>query len=528
MRVTAAAAKGSDASPRRLAGVAPAPEPGRSPCEETISSLESLPAMDGAPELEAHRAEIFLRAKADPVMFLQVPARHELTPEGLALGRGLAQAERPAAALYEIYGKLAKRPELARAVLLRDGYLYAESPALSVALTELVRPEDLFGTPEVWLARGDVILRLERRDVAGHGTYFYAEGEQAGERARILLFDRVAASREGLDSPVHRDVSVVARELGFSELRVTRITARGIVAQARYGDDWVSTVLRAGDAALAFECEVVPAGRESAVRSARAEAQRALRVLDELRRVIRQQVREALPFDEPRTEVGQEDGKLRQHWRWAYQFGRSEFDYNEDRYRVFDGLGRPRVPQVCIDFVTDTFERASGSWYRQRGEPRERVQGRLDFTALGIDNERSVERFVEFAKVHPAWFEVEELGPEERIPYFRRKAFFAHLEEQKRRYQPGDIVTIYGLRDDEKPHYHSFIVYDRDPVSGVPSLVAANAGRPRIRPWESEMTSAPRRSIRARVHPRLEWLESVVAPGAAVSPTGASPTTTEL
>jgi len=51
--------------------------------------------------------------------------------------------------------------------------------------------------------------------------------------------------------------------------------------------------------------------------------------------------------------------------------------------------------------VTDTFERASGSWYRPRGEPRERIAGGLDFGALGIDNERSVESFVAFAKLHP-------------------------------------------------------------------------------------------------------------------------------
>jgi len=76
-------------------------------------------------------------------------------------------------------------------------------------------------------------------------------------------------------------------------------------------------------------------------------------------------------------------------------------------------------------------------------------------------------------------------------------------------------VTIYGLRDDGKMHYHSFFVYEADPVTGAPSLVAANAGRPRIRPWEAEMLTAPQRSIRARIRPRLEWLELVLGGAAA-------------
>jgi hypothetical protein len=128
-----------------------------------------------------------------------------------------------------------------------------------------------------------------------------------------------------------------------------------------------------------------------------------------------------------------------------------------------------------------------------------------------------VESFVEFAKGHPEWFEVTELAESERVPYARRADFFAHLAEHRDRYRPGDVVAIHGLRDDGKMHYHSFFVYSSDPVTGAPSLVAANAGRPRIRPWESEMLTAPQRSIRARIRPKLEWLESVTAPAAPVA-----------
>src|SRR5690606_11641206 len=98
----------------------------------------------------------------------------------------------------------------------------------------------------------------------------------------------------------------------------------------------------------------------------RARRHREARVLTRLREVIYEQIAEGLPFDEPKTEYGQQDGKLRQEWLWAYRRGDSRFVFNEDQYHVFDARGRPRVPQVCIDFIRDTYERASGSWYQRR------------------------------------------------------------------------------------------------------------------------------------------------------------------
>jgi hypothetical protein len=91
------------------------------------------------------------------------------------------------------------------------------------------------------------------------------------------------------------------------------------------------------------------------------------------------------------------------------------------------------------------------------------------------------------------------------------------LYEARQQFRRGDVVAILGPRDDEKLHYHSFIIVDADPVSGMPTELAANAGRPRIRSWEGEMSNAPRRSIFARVRPRQLWLESFLSSDAAVS-----------
>jgi hypothetical protein len=514
------------AAPARPSGIAPprgspGAAPARSSCEAEIERVRRAPSLPGATDLEQRRAEIFARAKADGVVFVRAPVARAASVEGERLRRSIFGAEDSVKALYEAYPTLARRRDLAREALLTDGYLYAAWPAFASALSALVRPEDLFQEPRIWIQRGGVVLAAELRRGASGAGYFYVDGPEPAGRVKLLLFDRVASDPSALAAPLHRDVAALSRTLGFEEMRLEHLGEDAIVAELRYGDVWVPSVLRAEGARLTLGCEVLPEGRAGDVARARDETRRREAVVDRLRAVMRTQVEEALPFDEPKTEVGQQDGKLRQNWLWAYRYGRTEFDFNEDRYRVFDGKGRPRVPQVCIDFVTDTFERASGSWFRGRGEPRERVPGRLDFAALGIDNERSVERFVEFAKGHPEALEVEELPDEERVPFARRAAFFAHLAAHRERYRPGDVVTIYGLRDDGKMHYHSFFVYDSDPVTGAPSLVAANAGRPRIRPWEAEMLSAPLRSIRTRIRPRLEWLESVVAPVDPPAPHGA-------
>jgi hypothetical protein len=265
----------------------------------------------------------------------------------------------------------------------------------------------------------------------------------------------------------------------------------------------------------------VLAHRSDAVRAQQAQAR--------LISVVKEQVDEALPFDEPKTEDGQQDGKLRPEWRQAYLNGSSSFEFNGDRYAVFDASGRPRPPQVCIDFVLDTFERAGGTWWQARGGQRQRVVGRLQFDDPTLENRRSVERFIEFARAHGEAFDVYDPPPEERVPLRNRQQFFAALYRARAQFRRGDIVAILGPRDDEKLHYHSFLIVGSDPLSGMPTELAANAGRPRIRSWEGEMANAPRRSILSRVRPRQLWLESFLAPEVGVSadapppPLGPSP-----
>jgi hypothetical protein len=236
-----------------------------------------------------------------------------------------------------------------------------------------------------------------------------------------------------------------------------------------------------------------------------------------LSRIVAREVEEGLPFDEPKTEEGQQDGQLRPAWRRAYFDGRDRYTFNDDQYWVFDGRGRPHVPEVCIDFVMDTLERSSGAWFRARGERRELTGGKLNFDDFSLDNRRSVETFVSFTAAHPEWFEVTETPPEARIAFRDHEAFLGDIFAHRGDYRLFDIVTIFGLRSDGKLHSHSFFVADRDPVTGMPIAVAANAGRPRIRSWENEMQNAPQRAIRAHIRPKLGWLEATVAPEPSVS-----------
>jgi hypothetical protein len=124
---------------------------------------------------------------------------------------------------------------------------------------------------------------------------------------------------------------------------------------------------------------------------------------------------DALPFDEPKHEVGQEDGKLRPRWQHAYEAGKFAYEYRGDDYPVFNAHGQPLVPEVCVDFLLDTIERAGGTWWRDRGQTRERSVGRIDFNIFDREHLRRIPEFVEFVREHPEWFELMEVPDSDRI-----------------------------------------------------------------------------------------------------------------
>lgn len=475
-------------------------------CSLRRAELQNETALPGVPELEAVRGELLARARAEPVFFLSPPESARVPGESASLRARLFSEVSPWHAFSELYERLRSRPEQLRAALLTDGYLYATQPQLAALLASGVALDHLFREPVLVIERGDKAFHVKRE----RGTYRWMEGPQRGEPARLWLFDRVRAEAEAATPPRHVSLRELSEQLGTSSIEIERVTPRALLAKLRYGDAEVPAVLRVDGTRVVLECECITPESAPAVESAQQLARRRTRILAELRARVGEQIEEALPFDEPKTEEGQQDGKLRPEWRMAYLQGQTSFTFNGDRYEVFDSAGRPRLPQVCVDFVLDTWERMAGTRWLRRDEGRGRTIGRLDVTALGMENQRSVEQFIEFARDRPDWFELFEIPEGERIPFSSRRRFFRRLIEVPARFQPLDVVAILGPRDDERLHYHSFFIVDADPLSGMPTLLAANAGRPRLRNWEAELENAPRRGIVARIRPRVAWLESLV------------------
>lgn len=498
------------AEPRPASSAAqPAPPPPpilHDACAERRRELSEQPALPGAPKLVAVRGEILARVRSEPVLFFEPPVAAPVSKSARALRARLVSDPAPWSAFAEVRRRLRRSPSELRQVLLSDGYLYADDPALAVLLGTGVRLRQLFSEPELAVTRGERTLTAVRRG----DDYFWLDGPERGARARLWLFDRVAPAGVDLGPPKHWALGELGMELGTSFIEIERLTRAGVLARLHYGALAASeAVLRVDDGRLRLECETLPPALRAEVMQRRERAERRLSVLAELRRRIAEQVEEGLPFDEPRTEEGQQDGKLRPEWRTAYLQGASKFTFNGDEYPVFDSLGRPRLPQVCADFVVDTWERMGGTrWLHQR-EGRRRSVGRIDFSTLGIENRRSVEQLIEFARARPEWFELLEIPEARRVPFSGRRRFFERLLALRDEFRAGDVVAILGPRDDERLHYHSFFIVAEDPLSGMPTLLAANAGRPRVRSWEAELESAPKRAIVARIRPRLAWLESL-------------------
>ena len=216
-----------------------------------------------------------------------------------------------------------------------------------------------------------------------------------------------------------------------------------------------------------------------------------------------------LPFDEPKTERGQEDGKLRARWEHAYFSGRKTYKFNGDKYSVFNPDGTPLAPQVCIDFVTESLERASGMHFAPVNEKPHKIKGALNFDELLGGFRRQELALRNYARLNPHRLELLDFPQSEWVRYENIDQFFEFVEAEKENLRPGDIVIIRGRAAWDRyseVHTHTFFIYESDPVTGMPTLLAGNSGKPRVISWDSEMIRAPKRSIRHRIRPNMEWL----------------------
>lgn len=499
-----------EASMSQLANVAPARDIATNRvdthCLRVLSDVRQSPALPGAPEFEQYRPEIVARARSAEVVYLKAPEAQATTEKLQRLRAALFRGSTPWLAFRQIYADFRHDPRRLREALLTEGYLYADRPGTAAILGNSVILSHLFDAPVVEVMRGNDHLRAQRRG----NEYYWTSGSDEGRPAQLWLSDRVRLPNEPWGPSRHVSLARVREQTNCDRVEVERITETRIAVRLIYGNMTIPAILSRDNSDVSLECMAPAAPEMASLEDIRSINSRKSAALAKLKDTILSQVREALPFDEPKTEEGQQDGKLRIEWRSAYLNGKYTFDFNGDTYPVFGNKGEPRTPQVCADFIVDTWERLSGTHWRRRNEPRGRVVGRLDFSALEITNRRSVDHLIEYARNKPQWFEVLEYPDRERIPFSERQRFFERVYRQRSEFQPGDVVAILGLRDDERLHYHSFMIVSNDVITGMPTSVASNAGRPRIRSWESEMQNAPRRSIIARIRPRLGWLESLL------------------
>lgn len=477
---------------------------------DAIAAAKTTPALEGAAHFEAQRAAMVARAKSEPVFFVRAPRLPEsASKEARALRQHLDESEFGWRAVRELRELLEHNRALAKEVLLPEGYLYSETPNLAFALVSQVRPADLFDTEELWIQRGVVTMRAKKDEDQG---YVYVDGPEAGNRVRLLHLDRLSATGEFGDA-IHRDFRQLRGSLFFEQARITHLTSDAIVAELRYGQHWVPSLLRSHGAELRLEAEAIEPAIADALTQTRDELRRRAVAVSALRGAMLAMINEALPFDEPKTEVGQEDGKLRPEWVRAYTSGRSTYEYNEDRYEVFDALGRPRVPQVCIDFMIDTFERAGGAWWQPRAtKVRQKAPGRLNLGDFSRSRLRQTTYLRELALERTDMFEVVDVPERDRIELGYKDQFFAWLGQRVSDFQAGDMILIRGLTpwDEVEEHTHSFFIYETDPISGVPIAIAGNAGPANLWSWETEARRTPKRTVRTRIRPKLAWLESFI------------------
>jgi hypothetical protein len=484
-------------------------------CQARIAALEKLPALPGAPALDGRRPEFLGRAKGEPMVFVREPSPtpDEALPAAWLTSRKLFEKASPAAnRVAQLRRRHLREPEALRALVLREGYAYAPDPldALGIA-TELTLP-DLFSEAEVWIQRGSDIRKLERHEVSKprEVSYRYVDGPLAGRSAELLFGDRLGLRKDELDHPLHRDLRALADVQGFDRTTIRHRSDEALVADLRFGERFVPAVLEAEGATLRLGCLAVDdEGREAvgAVREAEGARRRAMLAMHQ---VVSDELKESLRFDRPEgVKNAERDGELRPSWMSAYLSGRDNFTHDGTTYQVFTPEGNAWPPQVCVDFVLDTFERTSGTWYQPKGATLGRVKGRLDFDESKIPNRRGVMAFGKFAEDQPELFTFRRFEGNERIQFRERTRYFDFLTAHADEIRPGDVVAIHGMKRDERIHQHAILVEWADPITGFPGGLADQMKKPRRRTWEGIMAEAPLRSLLYRARPKQAVFEKL-------------------
>ena len=479
-------------------------------CADRIAKVRKDPAEPGAPKYEKTRT-LMAAVRGHSLLWKRAPAP---SPKLDKLRKDAVDRVALMNSLRDFLGDL-KRPEARREHVLREGYLWADDINLALGLVEQTSLTQLFREETAYLQRGLRIYELHHREGDRYEKehYVYGPGPLEGERAEILVGDRVAVTKQELEQapPLHIDLRDIVEQSDFDRLVPVHLTPKALVAKLRYGDGtWVEGLFQVDGARLVTECEVLTP--ELLEKKHRFVEQNRLRrkAFKRMREVVRAMVRDQIPFD---AAPEQKNGFLRKAWLRAYLKGWKNFNFEGKSWPVYAKTGNARPPQVCSDFLTDVLERSSGTWYEPFSDNAKpaRSSGGIDFDKVKIENRRSVAAFADFARANRDLLDLWEFPKEARIPFKKREPFFDMLSKNADRIIEGDMLTIHGYKEGGRPHYHSVIVLEKDPVTGLPSLVGGNAVFAREQTLDGVMQISPHRSLKHRFRVLDAWLEKIVS-----------------
>ncbi len=482
----------------------PPPLPPAGPtCEEKIAGFEPKPYPVSLLQYRSNLPFIAVEVKVYPVWYFAKPARSE-NKAAKAAHNALVSAAHGRFAVRDILGRHGDDKAFLREVFLSQGYFFEDDIKTAIAVARDIKLPDLFDDAEIYRLRNNQVETL-RRD----GAHYL---DETGKEATLYLNDRVSNEAETLTSPLHFDLAAVHSQTTARRMIPGKMGDGALEAELEFpSGEKQKALLRLVDGSTEVDCV---GGDPAAQAATRERSAMFLTFHERIRQAAAAAVRERPLFDEPKDEDEfiQEDGELRQAWKEAYFAKKRKYMYREVEYRVFDPEGNPVPPQVCVDFILDTWERASGTWYTGRKSPPERTEGEIDFYALREFSRRHIATILTFARSPDSPFERYDVPRRSWIPMKTWRRFVKNLVKLSESYREGDVLVIHGLRDeDEAEHFHTVLILSTDPVTGVPTEVADNQGRPRISTLKTALRAAPRRSIKYRLRLDFEKMRTMTA-----------------
>ena len=476
-------------------------------------------ALPGAATFESQRL-YFSRVRGRALLWRRVPGSLATALSEPISKLGKKQKVLDAVRMVE---KKLKDPAARREAFLREGYLFADDVELALALVEQLSLSELFAEPTLFLQRGVEVYELERHAKSRWfpERYLYKDGPYVGMAGELLLGDRVATTKDelSLGSSLAIDLRDLTEQASFDRIKPIHLSEKHLVAELRYGPNvWVPALVELDGAKAKVACEELTAELEQKRRTFVEGRTLLMTAMNRVRGVVRAMVKEELPFD---AAPDQGNGALKRDWKKAYLQGKTRFTSGGREYPVYTLEGQPKPPQVCIDFLTDVWERASGTWYDPAQvedpygahpvvTPRPKAnESGINFDRMKIKNRRSVAKFERFTLKNEELFDVWQVPKKERFKFEERKQFFEYLRDKADLIRIGDMLIIHGFKAGGRPHYHSLLVTETDPITGVVSLVGSNAVKPREQTLEGIMHISPERTIRTRIRVKEPWLELV-------------------